>query len=178
MRRNYKILTSILIMTCLLVLLAGCGALGDEVIPTWPLDSTQAPVVPLPTPGVTPSETPSTVINESGSYTTKEDVALYIYTFGRLPDNFITKAEARELGWNGGGLEKYATGKCIGGDRFGNYEGLLPEKNGRKYFECDIDTLGASSRNAKRIVFSNDRLIFYTDDHYESFTQFYGEEGI
>ena len=113
-------------------------------------------------------------IDEDGSYTTAEDVALYIHTYGKLPQNFITKSEARALGWEGGSLEPYAPGKCIGGDRFGNYEGLLPTD--RKYTECDIDTLGASSRGAKRIVFSNDGLIYYTEDHYESFTLLYGEE--
>lgn len=115
-------------------------------------------------------------LNEAGSYTTKDDVALYLYLYGRLPDNFITKSEARELGWDGGGLERYAPGKCIGGDRFGNYEGLLPERSGRSYTECDINTLGAAARGAERIVFSNDGLIYYTADHYETFTLLYGEE--
>ena len=115
-------------------------------------------------------------IDEDGYYTTKEDVALYIHTYGRLPDNFITKKEAEALGWSGGGLDDFAYGCCIGGNKFGNYEGLLPEKDGRKYTECDIDTMHASKRGAKRIVFSNDGLIYYTDDHYESFTLLYGEE--
>lgn len=115
-------------------------------------------------------------IDEYGTYTSKEDVALYIHTYRKLPPNFITKNEARDLGWQGGGLEDYAPGKCIGGDYFGNFEGLLPEKDGREYTECDIDTLGKSSRGAKRIVFSNDGLIYYTDDHYESFTLLYGKE--
>ncbi len=123
------------------------------------------------------SDTSSTdEIDEDGVYTTKEDVSLYIYTYKKLPSNFITKEEARELGWEGGSLEDYAPGMCIGGDTFGNYEGLLPEAEGRTYTECDIDTLYASSRGAKRIVFSNDGLIYYTDDHYESFTLLYGEE--
>lgn len=113
---------------------------------------------------------------ENGSYTTKEDVALYIHTYGHLPDNFITKKEAQNLGWPGGDLEPYAPGKCIGGSRFGNYEGLLPEAKGRTWTECDIDTLGAKSRGAKRIVFSNDGLIYYTGDHYESFELLYGDE--
>lgn len=115
-------------------------------------------------------------IDEFGTYTTKDDVALYIHTYGKLPQNFITKKEAQALGWEGGSLEPYAPGMCIGGSHFGNYEGLLPEKKGRKYTECDIDTLGASKRGAKRIVFSNDGLIYYTDDHYESFELLYGEE--
>lgn len=116
------------------------------------------------------------IIDENGSYTSRDEVALYIHTYGRLPQNFISKKDAQALGWSGGSLEPYAPGKCIGGSRFGNYEGLLPEKNGRSYTECDIDTLGKSSRGAKRIVFSNDGLIYYTDDHYESFTLLYGEE--
>ncbi len=116
------------------------------------------------------------LIDIDGSYTTREDVALYIYTYGCLPNNFITKSEAQDLGWEGGSLEPYAPGMCIGGNRFGNYEGLLPEADGRTYTECDIDTLGADKRGAKRIVFSNDGLIYYTDDHYESFELLYGEE--
>lgn len=55
-------------------------------------------------------------------------------------------------------MEPFAPGKCIGGSRFGNCEGLLPEKEGRFYTECDIDTLGADRRGARRIVFSNDCL--------------------
>jgi guanyl-specific ribonuclease Sa len=103
-------------------------------------------------------------------------VAQYLALYGHLPQNFITKEEARKLGWNGGSLEPYAPGKSIGGDRFGNREGLLPTAKGRQYYECDIDTMGADSRGGKRIVWSNDGLIYYTDDHYESFTLLYGEE--
>ncbi len=112
-------------------------------------------------------------IDKNGQYTSKDDVALYIHTYGTLPSNFITKKAAQALGWEGGSLEPYAKGKSIGGDTFGNYEGLLPKAKGRTYKECDIDTKGAKSRGAKRIVFSNDGLIYYTDDHYESFTQLY-----
>lgn len=115
-------------------------------------------------------------IDEDGVYTTKDDVALYLHTYGHLPSNFITKKEAEKLGWSGGSLEPYAPGKCIGGSHFGNYEGILPEKDGRSYTECDIDTLGADKRGAKRIVFSNDGLIYYTEDHYETFELLYGEE--
>lgn len=113
-------------------------------------------------------------IDEDGTYTTKEDVALYIYTYGCLPQNFVTKNQARDAGWSGGGLEKYLPGMCIGGDRFGNREGLLPDAPGRTWTECDVNTLGASSRGAERIVFSNDGLIYYTGDHYESFELLYG----
>ena len=114
-------------------------------------------------------------IDEAGSYTTKEDVSLYLYTYGRLPENFITKDAARALGWSGGGLDDYDYGKCIGGDRFGNNEGLLPKASGRTYYECDIDTLHGDERGPKRIVFSSDLLIYYTGDHYETFELLYGE---
>lgn len=109
-------------------------------------------------------------LDEDGTYSSAEDVALYLYTYGELPDNFITKNEARDLGWSGGGLEDYAPGKCIGGDRFGNREGLLPEGN---YHECDINTLGANSRGAERLVWDDQGNIYYTGDHYESFEQLY-----
>lgn len=121
-----------------------------------------------------PVEAPA--IDEGGWYYSKDDVALYIHTYGHLPDNYITKSEARDLGWEGGSVEVYAEGCAIGGDRFGNYEGLLPAADGRTFTECDIDTNGSSSRGAKRIIFSNDGLIYYTDDHYESFELLYGEE--
>ena len=128
---------------------------------------------PIPEPEPEPEEP---AIDENGSYDDRDNVALYIYTYGKLPPNYISKAEAQDLGWEGGSVERYAPGKCIGGSKFGNYEGLLPKKSGQQYYECDIDTLGGSSRGAKRIVYSNDGLIYYTDDHYESFTLLYGEE--
>ncbi len=123
----------------------------------------------------TPAQKEET-IDEKGYFYSKEDVALYIHTYGKLPDNFITKSEAKDLGYSASknNLWKVCDGCCIGGDRFGNREGLLPEKSGRKYYECDIDYDG-KDRNAKRIVFSNDGLIYYTDDHYSSFTLLYGE---
>ncbi|MBO4784863.1 MAG: ribonuclease [Lachnospiraceae bacterium] len=124
-------------------------------------------------------ETPQAVdsgltVSEDGEYTSKEEVALYIHLYNHLPDNFITKKEAQDLGWDSskGNLNKVAPGKSIGGDKFGNREGLLPKKEGRVYYECDID-YKKGSRNAKRIVFSNDGLIYYTEDHYESYELLY-----
>ena len=115
---------------------------------------------------------------QTGAITAPQDIADYIFEHGKLPDNFITKKEAEALGWDSSrnDVSDVAPGKSIGGDRFGNYEGLLPKASGRTWTECDIDTLDKSSRGAKRIVFSNDGLIYYTDDHYESFTLLYGEE--
>lgn len=112
-------------------------------------------------------------LDEDGTYNSAEDVSLYLYTYGHLPENYITKNEARDLGWSGGSVEKYAPGYAIGGDKFGNREGVLPDGT---YHECDIDTIGQDSRGAKRLVYADDGRIYYTEDHYETFTLLYGEE--
>lgn len=117
------------------------------------------------------AELPSDLPIEGNSYYDLENVVLYLYLYEELPDNYMTKAEARELGWEGGSVENYKEGAAIGGDTFGNREGLLPKEKGRTYTECDIDTDGEQSRGAKRLVFSSDGLYFYTEDHYESFDE-------
>lgn len=128
------------------------------------------------TPEPTKAAEKQQTLDRDGVYTSKDDVALYILTYGELPKNFITKKEARALGWQGEDLRPFKEDACIGGDRFGNFEGRLPGKKGRVYYECDIDTLRASSRGSKRIVFSNDGLIYYTGNHYQSFELLYGGE--
>lgn len=111
-------------------------------------------------------------VEESGWYDSMEEVAVYLTFFEELPGNYMTKKEAQALGWESrkGNLWDVAEGCSIGGDRFGNYEGLLPDAKGRKWTECDIDFDGGF-RGGERIVFSNDGLIYYTDDHYESFDE-------
>lgn len=123
------------------------------------------------------AEVQDELLPEDGSYFTKEEVALYLYTYDHLPDNFVTKQEAEEMGWESrkGNLWEVAPGVCIGGNRFGNYEGLLPTEDGRIYYECDVEYDGGY-RGDERIIYSNDGLIYYTDDHYESFELLYGEE--
>ena len=155
-----------------------------------------APAEPEETPATQPEEPPAVpedpgtaagaeddapyedlpAIAEDGSYNSMEDVSLYLHTYDHLPDNYITKQEARDLGWSGGSVERYAPGCAIGGDRFGNREGLLPSEKGRTYYECDIDTIGETSRGAKRLVYADDGRIYYTGDHYETFELLYGEE--
>ena len=196
-----KVLTSLLPLLLILSLFAGCvpaakqpqaqptpqpeQALPELVLLT-PEPAEEGPEeVPAtaeastPTPGPTAAPEPTATpipVSEDGIYDSRDEVALYLHLYGHLPSNYITKKQAEKLGWSGGYLEPYAPGKCIGGGRFGNYEGLLPEAKGRQYYECDIDTLGARKRGAKRIIWSNDGLIYYTADHYEHFTLLYGEE--
>lgn len=175
MRRFSRFAGVFLALTLLFSVLSGCTAALPDVpaVTAAPMGSavSEAPVAPDAPDAPSPAP-----LSEDGTYTAAEDVALYLHLYGHLPENFITKKDARALGWSGGGLDGYADGKCIGGDRFGNYEGLLPDAPGREYRECDIGTLHAASRGAKRLVYSNDGLIYYTEDHYESFTLLYGDE--
>lgn len=186
MRRFTRITGALLALLLVFSLFSGCGGAvpdapsyiappAEDAAPAAdaaPVESSaDEPILPE-----TPDEPSPAALDEDGEYTSAEDVALYLHLYGHLPENFITKKDARALGWNGGWLDDYADGKCIGGDRFGNYEGLLPDAPGREYHECDIGTLHAASRGAKRIVYSNDGLIYYTEDHYESFVLLYGEE--
>lgn len=130
-----------------------------------PVIETQPPVEQAP------------ALPEDGQYDDKDNVALYIHLYGKLPSNYVTKKDAEALyGWQGGALDVIAPGKAIGGSYYGNYEGLLPDADGREWTECDIGTIGQTKRGAERIVFSNDGLIYYTSDHYESFELLYGEE--
>lgn len=146
--KNWKIIGLILIILLAVVAVSGC--IGD--------DSSSDSAV----------SSDASNISEDGTYDSKEDVAAYIEEYHKLPSNYITKKEAKDLGWHGGSVEKYAPGKCIGGDVFTNRQSILPINH--EYRECDIDTLGASSRGPKRIVYSTDDYeVYYTGDHYASF---------
>ena len=179
-----KILALLLAVTALTV--SGCGmdigVIGGEDGPTEVIVSGPGVSETVQLPEEDPAGTEPAaeeepeepvLLDEDGTYNSVEDVSLYLYTYDHLPDNYITKNEARDLGWTGGSVEQVAPGCAIGGDRFGNREGILPKAEGRQYYECDIDTIGETSRGAKRIVWSDDGLIYYTEDHYESFTLLY-----
>ena len=167
MKKKLPVWLSALLLIALILL----NSLGGEAPEAPELPDTGSQSLTVVT-----EATDEAALPEDGWFYSAESVSLYLQTYGKLPDNFITKDEARELGWEGGSVEEFAPGYAIGGDKFGNREGLLPVAEGRQYYECDIDTDGQDSRGAKRIVYSNDGLIYYTDDHYESFTLLYGEE--
>ena len=171
---RHKRLLALLMVLMLCIGLFGCGGPKQQNTPsnTTPTEQSETQKEEKPEEEKKEAEQ-APQIDEDGVYDSKEDVALYIHTYGHLPSNYITKKEAQKLGWEGGDLRPYAPGKCIGGSYFGNNEGLLPDKKGRQYYECDIGTLNKKSRGAKRIIYSNDGLIYYTDDHYESFERLY-----
>ena len=140
-----------------LILLLLSVALGEEVL----VDGDYA--------------TDGTIEVEYGeAYDTPEEVALYLHAFVELPYNFITKAEARDLGWvsSAGNLWDVAYGYSIGGDKFGNREGLLPDARGRQWYECDVNYRGGY-RGSERLLFSSDGIICYSDDHYQTYTELY-----
>lgn len=168
MKRRWKYLLGAFLLAA--GLLTGCSEEATQPMPTVPPAQSQEVEMPE-------TESSETEIREDGTYTSKEEVAAYLNLYGHLPDNFITKKEAKALGWvsSEGNLAEVAPGKSIGGDYFGNFEGNLPEKKGREYHECDIDSDGGY-RGAKRLVYSNDGLIYYTEDHYETYELLYGEE--
>ena len=121
-------------------------------------------------------------VEESGLYTTKDSVAAYLCKFDKLPGNYVGKNEGKKLyesetskafdKWN---FNPWTTiGVMIGGDNFDNfasspdnYHATLPEGS---YREADVDYSGAN-RGTKRLVYQPDCVIYYTSDHYETFTQ-------
>ena len=166
---NRKRLAALLLILALCLTMLSGTALASKKKKKAKATPTPAPVV---TPG--PDEQALIEVTEDGEYSLPEEVAVYLYTFEKLPANFITKNQARKLGWDSsrGNLWQVAPGKSIGGDRFGNYEGLLPEDG--DYRECDVNYEGGY-RQAERIIFDvTDWDIYYTNDHYATFTQLYG----
>ena len=131
---------------------------------------TEAPTK-APKPTKAPTEAPE---EKAGPIIEPQAIADYLFTYGKLPDNFITKKEAQALGWDSSYnyVSDVAPGKSIGGDRFGNYEGKLPKKKGRTYYECDCNYRGGK-RGAERIIYSSDGRVWYTNDHYETFTELF-----
>ena len=165
----------ILAMLTMIALFGGGVFTGQNLKPAQP---TTDPAIVEPTnQQVTqPSAAPEAAIDEDGWYDTKNEVALYLHTYGHLPGNYMTKEEAEAEGWEGGPLCKVVPQHAIGGDVYHNYEGELPKKKGRVYYEADIGTICKKKRGNKRIIWSNDGLIYYTGNHYDSFELLYGEE--
>lgn len=115
-----------------------------------------------------------TKLEKDGTYTDKDDVIRYIHEYGHLPSNYITKKEARDLGWSDGAdnLSEVAPGKNIGGDEYGNSDKMLPEEEGRVFYECDVN-VEPGERGEEKVIYTNDGQIFYTGDNMETFEQVY-----
>lgn len=151
---KHKIQLSVLLILILLFTITGCSnpIVNEEAKP-----SDQAQVIN---------------IDENGEYSTPKEVAQYISIYKELPKNYITKKEAISLGWesNEGNLWEVTDRMSIGGDVFGNREGKLPDAQGRQWYECDVNYNGGF-RGEERLVYSNDGLIYYSKDHYKTFTE-------
>lgn len=168
-----------ILMALLLLILEQQGILplGDtaDAPDALPTAAIAAALTDSPTsaPTATPVRTEKpTAAPKQTAITAPQDIADYIFAHGTLPDNFLTKSEARQLGWDSSQnyVSDVAPGYSIGGDRFGNYEGLLPDASGRKWYEADANYT-AGPRGAERILYSSDGLVYYTNDHYQTFTE-------
>ena len=125
------------------------------------------PIAPPPSQSPSHSQSEQT-LQQDAYYYERDDVAAYLNTYRTLPPNYITKKEADAMQWTTDDPIY-----VIGGDRFGNREGLLPKKSGRQYYEADLKSGYTHHRGPERLVYSDDGLIFYTPDHYDSFEQLY-----
>lgn len=168
-----------ILMALLLLILGQQGILplGDTVDAPDALPTATIAAALTDSPTSTPTATPvrtekPTAAPKQTAITAPQDIADYIFAHGTLPDNFLTKNEARQLGWDSSQnyVSDVAPGYSIGGDRFGNYEGLLPDASGRKWYEADANYT-AGPRGAERILYSSDGLVYYTNDHYQTFTE-------
>lgn len=183
MKRFVKPLSLVLFLT-LLLSLCSCAAVDWETLAqavgetAEQLEQAERELnVAEPLPEASPenavpgSREESAVLVYGGEYYGAEEVALYLHLYRELPPNYLRKNEAREAGWDSseGNLWDVLPGSCIGGDHFGNYEEQLPEG---EWTECDVNYQGGF-RNSERLVYNASGAIYYTDDHYESFTQLY-----
>lgn len=164
MEKRNKLIALFVILLAAVLLLTACGANALETAKKR--KNTAAPVI---------TETPAPeVTEEPGPLDEAQRIADYIFEHGELPDNFLTKKEAQALGWQNGCryVSDAAPGMSIGGDYFGNYEKQLPVVKGRKYYEADCFYQGGP-RNEYRIIYSNDGHVWYTEDHYNTFTELF-----
>lgn len=174
--KNKRLWLSILLLlvTAAIFLLQSGLLTGQSESGLLDAGTTQTEPLPQEAPSEQEGESEESTVRQDAAYTSKEEVALYLYQYGELPENYLTKSEAEALGWvaSKGNLWDVTDHGCIGGDRFGNREGLLPKASGRQWYECDVNYSGGY-RGEERILYSSDGLIYYTGDHYASFTQLY-----
>ena len=165
MRNQGKLFRLFAVLLAAVLLLCACSANAVETAKRK--KNTAAPAV---------TETPAVAepTAEPGPLDEAQRIADYIFEHGELPDNFITKKEAQALGWDKyiNKVSDVAPGKSIGGDYFGNYEKQLPVVQGRKYYEADCFYFGGD-RNEYRIIYSNDGHVWFTGDHYQTFTELF-----
>ena len=165
MRRGGKSAALLALLLAALLLLSGCGGDAGEKSRNAALPAETETSGAIPEGTGEPTE-------EAGPIIEPQRIADYLFEHGKLPDNFLTKPEAKELGWDSryNYVSDVAPGMSLGGDYFGNYQGKLPKAKGRKYYEADCYYTGGK-RNESRIIYSNDGHVWYTDDHYKTFTE-------
>lgn len=159
-----KLRTLALVLLAVLLILTSCS-----------LPAVREDIAELPLADAAPETEKAVPAEErAGPIIEPQAIADYLFAYGKLPDNFITKKKAQDLGWDStrNYVSDVAPGKSIGGDRFGNYEGVLPKVKGRTYYEADC-YYTKGKRTAERIVYSSDGHVWYTEDHYVTFTELF-----
>ncbi len=102
---------------------------------------------------------------------TFEGVADYIVKYGRLPDNFITKAEAAKLGGTRKRQSRRSSAWKKHRRRYLSKQRKAASRCGRTRMERSRHQLYIGIPGSDRIVYSNDRLVYKTTDHYKTFTR-------
>ena len=181
MRRNRLFSLFVLLLAFVVLLSSTAGALEIAKKKKKKNNPTPTPTVTVaaeaetPTPAQKPTATPVPGPTATpGPMEAAQELADYIFEHGELPENFVTKRQARDMGWQ----KNYrypgdiSPGLTIGGDYFGNYQQKLPDVKGRKYYEADCFYHGGK-RNDYRIIYSNDGHVWYTGDHYVTFIELF-----
>ena len=181
MKRILRVILPVLLVCMVVLALTACSSGTERAVQAVPAATEDLTGVlkaaaedPPAEPPVERAEEPAAAPEETGPIIEPQAIADYLFAHGELPDNFITKKEAQALGWDStrNYVSDVAPGKSIGGDRFGNYEGNLPKVKGRTYYEADC-YYTEGKRTAERIVYSSDGHVWYTEDHYVTFTELF-----
>ena len=114
----------------------------------------------------------SIIVQQKTQMMLQTDVIDSLKNTGKLPSNYVTKAQAQAAGWSKGkALGNYVPGGQIGGDIFANSTGIVPDAPGRIWYEADIGLNSQMSRAKQpgtRLLYSSDGLTYITSDHYDT----------
>lgn len=165
-------LRRILAAAVAVVAFGACGGDGAGT-DTAPVLTTM--VAPDATPVASPDEAVETIASDSASAadsTSASDVSAPTFEqFSELPAISVDDLpdEAIEVLFliDEGGPFPYDQD----GSTFQNRERLLPQQARGHYREYTVETPGSYDRGARRIVAGDDGELYWTDDHYDSFSE-------
>ena len=102
-------------------------------------------------------------VKETGQYSTKNEVALYLYTYHHLPSNYVSKRDPSIKDTS----VPPSDGRYFGGDVHYYKKRITEYTTKTDLRECDLSYSSTENRGSKRLVYSTDFTeIFYTYTHY------------